>query len=48
MEHSAKFEDVKQHYLLHMWKKSTVKLTVKRKWITADGYKEIVGEAYAG
>ena len=47
MEHNAKFEDVKQHYLLHMWKKSTVKLTVKKKWITAAEYEEITGEKYA-
>lgn len=46
-EHSAKFDDVKQHYDLRLWKKSTVKLAVKRKWITADEYEEIVGEPYA-
>lgn len=47
-EHSAKFEDVKQHYDLRLWKKSTVKLSVKKGWITADEYKEITGEDYAG
>lgn len=46
-EHSAKFNDVKQHYDFRLWKKSTVKLAVKRKWITADEYEEIVGEPYA-
>lgn len=46
-EHSAKFDDVKQHYDLRLWKKSTVKLAVKKKWITADEYAEIVGEPYA-
>ena len=35
IEHSPKFDDVKQHYDFHLWKKSTVKLAVKRKWITA-------------
>lgn len=48
IEHSAKFEDVKQHYDLRLWKKSTVKLAVKKGWITADEYKEITGEDYAG
>ncbi len=47
-EHSPKFDDVKQHYDFYLWKKSTVKLAVKRKWITAEEYVEIVGEAYAG
>lgn len=46
-EHSAKFDDVKQHYDLRLWKKSTVKLAVKKKWITSDEYAEIVGEPYA-
>lgn len=46
-EHSAKFGDVKQHYDLRLWKKSTVKLAVKKKWITAAEYEEIVGEPYA-
>ena len=46
-EHSAKFDDVKQHYDLRLWRKSTVKLAVKKKWITADEYAEIVGEPYA-
>ena len=46
-EHSAKFDDVKQHYDLRLWKKSTVKLAVKKKWITAAEDEEIVGEPYA-
>lgn len=46
-EHSTKFDDVKQHYDLRLWKKSTVKLAVKKKWITEDEYAEIVGEPYA-
>lgn len=29
-DHSAKFEDVKQHYDLRLLKKSTVKLSVKK------------------
>jgi uncharacterized XkdX family phage protein len=45
-EHSPKFDDVKQHYDFHLWKKSTVKLAVKRKWITAAEYEEITGEKY--
>lgn len=47
-EHGAKFDDVKQHYDFRLWKKSTVKLAVKKKWITAAEYEEIVGEAYSG
>ena len=46
-EHSPKFDDVKQHYDFHLWRKSTVKLAVKRKWIAADEYEEITGEKYA-
>ena len=45
-ERSPKFDDVKQHYDFHLWKKSTVKLAVKRKWITAAEYEEITGEKY--
>ena len=45
-EHSPKFDDVKQYYDFHLWKKSTVKLAVKRKWITAAEYEEITGEKY--
>lgn len=45
-EHSPKFDDVKQHYDFHLWKKSTVKLAVKRKWITAAEYEEITDEKY--
>ena len=44
--HSPKLDDVKQHYDFHLWKKSTVKLAVKRKWITAAEYEEITGEKY--
>lgn len=47
-EHSAKFNDVKQHCDFRLWKKSTVKMAVKKKWITAAEYEEIVGEAYSG
>lgn len=46
-EHSAKFDDVKKYYDLRIWKKSTVKLAVRKKWITADEYEEITGEKYA-
>ena len=45
-EHSPKFDDVKQHYDFHLWKKSTVKLAVKRKGITAAEYEESTGEKY--
>ena len=47
IEHSAKFDDVKKYYDLRIWKKSTVKMAVKKRWITAEEYAEIVGEKYA-
>ena len=28
IEHSQKFDDVKQHYDFHLWKKSTASFTV--------------------
>ena len=46
-EHSTKFEDVKFYYDHRIWSKKTVKLAVKKKWITAEEYAEIVGEPYA-
>lgn len=48
MEHSAKFELVKNYYNDGLWKKKAVKNAVKREWITAAEYEEITGEAYEG
>lgn len=48
MEHSAKFEFVKNYYNDGLWKKKAVKNAVKREWITAVEYEEITGEVYEG
>ena len=45
-EHSKKFPDVKSYYH-RIWSKATVAKSVKKGWITADEYAEIVGEPYA-
>ena len=52
-EHSKKFPDVKiavhvkSYYDHRIWSKATVAKSVKKGWITADEYAEIVGEPYA-
>ena len=48
MEHSEKFELVKNYYNEGLWKKKAVKNAVKREWITAAEYEEITGEVYEG
>ncbi len=48
MTHSKKYESVKKYYDLRMWSKETVAKAVSKGWITADEYKEIVGETYVG
>ena len=48
MEHSEKFELVKNYYNDGLWKKKAVKNAVKREWITAAEYEEITGEVYEG
>lgn len=45
-EHSEKFELIKSYYDSGSWKKKAVKNMVKRGWITAEEYFEIVGEIY--
>lgn len=45
MEHSKNYEKVKTYYERGMWSKERVAAAVG-KWITADEYEEIVGEAY--
>ena len=47
MEHSPKFETVKNYYDSGMWKKKAVRNAVIRVWITAAEYEEITGEVYA-
>ena len=48
MEHSAKFELVRDYYYAGLWKKKAVRNAVKREWITAAEYEEITGEVYEG
>lgn len=48
MEHSAKFNKVKGYYDAGLWNKTMVRNAVKKAWITADEYEEIVGEPYVG
>lgn len=45
-EHSEKFELVKNYYDSGLWKKKAVKNAVKKGWITAEEYFEIVDEIY--
>ena len=47
MEHSAKFEVVKEYYDTGRWKKKAVRNAVVKGWITAEEYEEIVGVPYA-
>lgn len=47
-EHSEKFHLVKSYYDSGEWKKKAVKNAVKKNWITAAEYEEIVGEPYVG
>lgn len=47
MEHSEKFNLVKEYYDEGRWKKKAVRNAVAKGWITADEYKEITGEVYA-
>ena len=42
----SKYELVKSYYDNGMWSKKAVKNAVKKSWITAEEYKEIVGETY--
>lgn len=42
-EHSAKFETVKRYYDEGLWNIAMVQNAVGR-WITAEEYKEIIGE----
>ena len=47
-EHSAKFELVKSYYDSGLWSKAAVRNAVRKGWITAAEYEEIVGEPYDG
>ncbi len=45
MENSKNFEKVKKYYKMGVWSKKMVWNSVG-KWITADEYKVITGDAY--
>ena len=45
-EHSEKFYLVKNYCDSGMWSKKAVKNAVRKGWITAAEYEEIVGEPY--
>lgn len=47
-EHSEKFVMVRDFYEDGQWKKKAVKNAVRRNWITAAEYEEIVGEPFEG
>ncbi len=47
MDHSPKFELVKDYYDSGRWSKKAVKNAVVKGWITAAEYDEITGEVYA-
>lgn len=47
MEHSEKFNLVKEYYDEGRWKKKAVRNAVTKGWITAAEYEEITGEVYA-
>ena len=46
MEHSKKFEEVKNFYITGQWGKKAVRNAVVRGWITSAEYEEITGEQY--
>lgn len=46
VEHSPKFELVKNYYDSGFWKKKAVRNAVNKGWITAEEYEEITGEIY--
>ena len=45
-EHSAKFQLVKDYYDHGLWSKKAVRNAVKKEWITAEEYFDIVEEMY--
>ena len=46
MEHSAKFEKVKDYYDSGFWDKTRVRNAVIKGWITRDEFEEITGESF--
>ncbi len=46
VQHSPKFEDIKDYYDSGFWNAAMVKNAVKKKRITAEEYTEITGKEY--
>lgn len=46
MEHSPKFDKVKNYYDKGFWKENRVHKAVIKLWITAKEYEEIIGQPY--
>lgn len=47
MEHSAKFEMIRDFYIQGFWSETKVRNAVVKNWITAEEFKEITGKDYA-
>lgn len=48
MEHSKNFEKVRGYFNNGLWGFTAVRNAVVKRWITAEEYEEITGEAYVG
>lgn len=46
VEHSPKYDKVKDYYNKGLWKVSRVREAVVKGWITEEEFKEITGEDY--
>ena len=46
MEHSPKYQKVKNYYDMGLWTKNMVHNAVVKHWITLEEYEEITGEPY--
>lgn len=46
MEHSPKFDKVKSYFDKGLWGITAVRNAVEKLWITAEEFKEIIGEDY--
>ena len=46
MEHSSKFDLVKEYYNMNLWEERKVRDAVKKGWITAEEFEEITGKEY--
>ena len=46
MEHSKKYETVKNYYKRGLWSIARVRNAVVKEWITAEEFEEITGQPY--